>query len=435
MNMGSVQILKLPTGYRGNFFDDYKSFVARRIEYLPKLKKRLVADSFGLPHWIDCATFNLDDHVRHTSVRLEDNDKALSRKLGRLQLTPFDSRKPPFMFYVIEGLKGGRVAVVQKYHHALADGKTAVRMMDLFSDEGLERARRDEDLEDEHTPGFVQRVLSGAVEDTRRTFASLPGIVGAVRNMAGEGGKEMLDRVQSRPITLFNHTLSDKRLFTFRNWPLEAVNKVRRAAGLTFNDMGLALLAGALRRYLDELDELPEESLLCNVPVAIKVEGAETGNAVLATSIPMGTHLEDRQERIQFLKAEASACKDFIANVVEGASSGQGIQLPSYLVKTMAMYTGSAWMAKHMPPPSNLSMSNVPAPEEVIHVAGAKVESLYGLPMILQGLAVSTTFSSYAGRAVSSILCCEEALPDPERIHDYMEQELEMLKKTYLKSS
>lgn len=433
MNMGSVQILKLPNGYRGNFFDDYKRFVGRRIEYLPKLKKRLVDDHVGLPYWVDDPDFKLDDHVRHTSVRTEDDERALSRKLGRLQLTPFEPAKPPFMFYVIDGLKDGRVALLQKYHHAIADGKTAVRMMDLFSDEGLERARRDEDMEVEQTPGPIQRLLSGAVEDARRTFISLPGLVGAARKMSGEGGREMLDRMQSRPITRFNQPLSKNRLFACRNWPLEDINKVRRAAGLTFNDLGLVLLGGALRRYLDELDALPEESLICNVPVAIDLEGVETGNAVLATYIPMGTHLEDRQQRIQFVKDAASVGKDFISGVAEGASSGQGVQLPSYLVKAMAMYTSSDWMTRRMPPPANVSMSNVPAPTEPIHVAGAKVESLYGLPMILQGLAVSTTFSSYAGQAVSSILCCQTALPDPERIHDYMQNEFDLLKKTYVR--
>ena len=69
MNMGSVQILALPPGYKGDYFDDFKAFLAERLDYLPKLKKRLVIDTLGLPSWVDVDDFDLDYHVRRTRVR------------------------------------------------------------------------------------------------------------------------------------------------------------------------------------------------------------------------------------------------------------------------------------------------------------------------------------------------------------------------------
>jgi WS/DGAT/MGAT family acyltransferase len=432
MNMGSVQILKVPAARRKRFFEDFREFLAGRIQYLPKLTMRLVVDRLGLPHWQPCENFDLDDHLRRTRVRSEE-DRALFEKIGRLQHTPLDLDKPPFMFYVIEGLRDGRVAIVQKYHHAFADGKTAVRMMDLFSDEGLERSRRDADeLKDEDNPGWLLRSLSGTVEDVRRTVGSLPGIAGAARKMFGPGGKEMLERMQSRPVTIFNQPISHDRLFAFRNWPMEEMTQLRRAAGLTFVDFGMALLGGALRRYMDELDVLPEQSLVCNVPVALDVKGGgEGGNAVLAIWVPLGTHLADPRERIEYMKAEADACKSFLSGVLEGADVGQGIQLPSFFMKPMAKQMSSEWMMKRNPPPGNVALSSVPSPAEPIHVAGALVESLYGMPMLFQAQAVSTTFSSYAGQVVMSILCCARALPEPERIFDYMEDEFRVLREVY----
>ena len=432
MNMGSVLMLELPGNYKGDFFDNFRSFIAERIQYLPKLKKRLVVDPVGLPHWLDCEDFDLDYHVRRTSVPSHD-DKTLFRKIGRLQHIPFDMDKPLFMFYVIEGLADGRIAVVQKFHHAFADGKTAVRILDLFSDEGLEHARTEQDLEDAVSPGLLARAVSGYVEDVRRTFASLPGIAGAARRMLGEGGKAMLDRVQSRPRTIFNEPLSNRRLFAFRHWPREEMNRVRRAAGLTFNDLGLALLSGALKRYLEELEALPAESLVCNVPVALNVKGSSSGNAVLAIWVPLGTDIEDRVERIRFIKKEADESKQFLTGVLEGASAGQGIQLPAYLIRAAALQSSTEWITRRLPPPGNIALSNVPAPPQTIHVAGAAVESLYGMPMVLQGQAVSTTFSSYDDKVVCSMLCCEHALPDPERIYDYMDDELKALAKIYIK--
>jgi WS/DGAT/MGAT family acyltransferase len=432
MNMGSVQILSLPAGYKGDYFADFKAFLAERLDYLPKLKKRLVIDRLGLPSWVDAEDFDLDFHIRRTRVRSED-ERDLAHKLGRLQHLPFDFDRPLFMFYVIEGLADGKLAVMQKFHHAFADGKTAVRMMDLFSDEGLERASRVEDLEDgnEADSGVVARTVAGCVEDVRRTWSSLAGLAGAGRKMLNSDGKAMLDRVRSRPVTVFNQRLSEKRLFALRSWSLDDVNAVRKAAGLTFNDMGLVLIGGALRRYLDELDALPEQSLVCNVPVALEVAGAESGNAVMAIWVPLGTHLDDRRERIAFVKAEADDCKKFLTGVLEGSMAGGGVKLPSFMVRVMALPLSSEWLASQNPPPGNVAMSNVPSSATTIHVAGAKVESLFGMPMLLQAQAISSTFSSYAGQVVSSILCCEEALPDPERIFQYMDDELKVLQTLY----
>jgi diacylglycerol O-acyltransferase len=429
MNMGSVQIIKLPDGYKGDYFDNFKRFAEERIDYLPKLKMRLVADRVGLPQWVEYKNFSMDDHVRRTRVR-SDDPAELHRKLGRLQHMPLDRDKPLFMFYVIEGLKDGRIAIMQKFHHSFADAKTAIRVMKLFTDGGLESESL-EDQEAKASPWLLKRWLTGSVEDVSRTVKSMPAAFGAARKLFGDGGKEMLDRLQSRPRTIFNEPLSEQRLFAIRSWPMKEMTEVRKAAGLTFNDIGLALFGGALRRYLDELDSLPESSLVCNVPVALETKDSKSGNAVLAMWIPMGTNLEDREERVRLIKSEADSCKTYLSAVLEGASIGMGIQLPSYLVRPMALQMGSEWMAKLSPPPGNVAMSNAPAPPQSIHIAGAEVESLYGLPMVLHGQALSLTFTSYAGQVVMGILCCEKALPDPDRIFDYMEDELQALKKIY----
>jgi diacylglycerol O-acyltransferase len=391
---------------------------------------RLLTDRVGLPRWVECEDFDIDEHIRHTRVR-SDDPAELERKLGRLQHVPLDRDKPLFMFYVIEGLKDGRIAIMQKFHHSFADADTAISVMNLFTDAGLlDESQKGNDSNP--SSWTLTRWLSGSVEDLRRTVKSLPAAVGAATKMFGEGRKEMLERLLSRPRTIFNEPLSEDRLFAMRNWPMENMTEVRKAAGLTYNDIGLVLFGGALKRYLDELDVLPENSLVCNVPVGLKKKDASGGNAVLAMWIPMGTDLEDREERVRLIKDEADSCKKYLSAVLEGASAGDGIQLPSFLVKPMALQMKSEWMAKLSPPPGNVAMSNAPAPAKTIYVAGAEVESLYGMPMVLHGQSLSLTFTSYAGQVVMSILCCEKALPDPSRIFDYMEDELQALREIYV---
>lgn len=426
MNMGSVQILKLPDDYEGDFFENYKRFVEERLDYIPKLKMKLVDDGLGLPCLISCDDIDIDYHVRRTRVR-SDDEKELSRKLGRLQHRAFDFDKPLFMFYVVEGLKDGRIAIMQKFHHAMADGNTSVKIMSLFSDDGLERLGADVPEPEFDSPGRLRRMLSGGLEDIRRIAASLSPVVGTAGKLFSEDGKRMLSHLTDRPVTIFNKPLSEKRLLAMHRWPLDQMTAVRRAAGLTFNEIGLTLLSGALRRYLDERDELPDASLVCNVPVAIKTETGTTGNAVLAMWVDIGTQLEKRSDRIESIRTDVESGKRLLTEVQEAAQAGQGIQLPSLMMRSMGLSLGSSLVNRYNPPPGNVAMSSVPVPAGKVRVAGAEAEALYGMPMVLHGQAVSVTISTYQDDVVLSILCCEEALPDPERLLTYMQDELDSM--------
>lgn len=426
MNMGSVQILRLPAGYKGDFFESYKRFVAKRLDRIPKLRMKLASNVVGLPQWVPCDDFDLAYHVRRTRVRSED-EAELYRKLGRLQQRLFDKNRPLCMFYVIEGLKDGRIAIMQKFHHALADGRTAVKIMQLFTDKGLERFGEPVPEDAPDAPGTLTGLLSGGLEDIRRTAASLTGVAAVAGRLLRKDGRRMLSRVVTRPVTIFNRPLSNRRLFAFRHWPLERLTATRRDAGLSFNGMGLAMLSGALRRYLDERDALPDKTLICNVPVAVETRGETSGNAVLAMWVPLGTDREDRWERIDLIKAEVAAGKKLITEVQESALAGPGVQLPSLTMRSLGFSMSSGLINKWMPPPGNVALSSVPVPSEPTTVAGARVEELYGMPMVLHGQAISVTYSTYEDKVVVGILCCAEALPDPERLIAYMEDELDAI--------
>lgn len=425
MNMGSVQILKPSDDYDGDFLEDFRQFLADRLDHVPKLKMRLVSDGMGLPTWLPCEELDLNYHVRRTQVK-SGEQKELQRKLGRLQRIELDPDRPLFMFYVIEGLDDGRIAILQKFHHALADGKTAVKMMRLFTDEGLEIFGDDPPERDDESPGWIRRVLSGGLEDVRRTATSLTGMLGVARRLIRPDGRSMLSRVVTRPVTIFNKPLSENRLFGMHEWPLDRHNAVRKALGLTFNEMGLTLLSGAVRRYLDERDALPDVSLICNVPVAIRAAGGETsGNAVLAMWVPLATDLDDRSERIAEIRSEVGQGKELLAEIQDVVQDGQGVRLPSFFIRSMGLSMGSGLVNRYMPPPGNIAMSSVPVPGADSTVLGAPVVALYGMPMILHGQAVSLTYSTYNDRVVMGALCCEEALPDPERLLAYMQDELD----------
>lgn len=425
MNMGSVLILRKPPGYRGDALADIRAFVASRIDRVPKLRMRLVDDGVGLPSWVECADFDLDRHIRRTRLRGSD-ERELFRKLGRLQHTPFDMTQPLFMFYLVEGLRGDRIALMAKYHHALADGKTSMRLVRLFSDEG-EPGGATAAAEPQRVQGRPARVLAGLAEDATRTWRSLPGAAAALRAAAGSAGLDMMRRLRERPHTVFNGRLSPGRQFAFRSMPLAPWTALRRELGLTFVDLGLVLLGGAVRRYLDEIDALPSQSLVCNVPVALDSGNERSGNAVLAMWVRLGTDLADAAERVSFVKADADASKQYLAAIVRAAGEGGGIALPSWMTRVAALGMGSEALSRINPPPGNIALSSVPTSDRTLHMAGFTIESMYGMPMVLPGQGVSVTVSAYAGQVVMSIMCCERALPEPERLLDYMRDEMQAL--------
>lgn len=430
MNVGTLQIVRLPKGYKGDYLADLKAFVGECLGFLPRLKSKLVVDTLGLPSWQMFDEVDLDYHVRRTRVRGGDLN-ALYRKVGRLQHIPLDRDRPLFMFYLIEGMEDGSLIVFQKLHHALADGKTAVAMMHLSSDEGLAKARA-EGFEFEppvSAGGFLRRAAGGILEDVSRSLKSLPGVLGASRRLLSGDGLSLMRRLSGRPVTRFNKPLSGKRKFAFRDWPMADFNRVRKAAGLTFNDMSLAMLGGALRAYLDEVDELPEKSLICNVPVALPVSGAQSGNAVFSLWIQLGTQIDGALERAEFIREDANSGKQFLQQVLEKAAKGQGVQLPSLMMRMVALPLSSSAMAQLNPPPGNVALSNVPGPHQPIHVAGARVEALFGVPMLLQGQGIGVTVSSYAGKVVVGVLSCQSAMPDPEQLLEYMNDEFRALEK------
>ncbi|MFV0278399.1 MAG: wax ester/triacylglycerol synthase domain-containing protein, partial [Parahaliea sp.] len=217
MNMGSVQYLCLPEGGVDEYFERLKAFLIERCELVPKLRQRLEMNTVGLPVWETVDSVDYDYHIRRTRVR-SGTDLEVGSKIGRLQHQPFDMSRPLFMFYLIEGLGEGRAILLQKFHHAMADGKTAMRLMDIFSDEGNIEAG--EEPVDYHTSGWLSRSVGGAVEDTKRFWQSLGGLAGTGKALLGSESREMLNKLSKRPVTPLNRQLSDKRLFAARVMPL-----------------------------------------------------------------------------------------------------------------------------------------------------------------------------------------------------------------------
>ena len=192
-----------------------------------------------------------------------------------------------------------------------------------------------------------------------------------------------------------------------------------KAYGGTFNDAVLAMCGGALRRYLIEHAELPEESLKSMIPVSLRQKGdVDSGNAVATISADLGTNIADPVERITTIIASVQAGKAFY----EGMSPKE-IELVSMIMQSPAALLMPLGLLPKLPP-YNVAISNVPGIREPMYWNGARLNGNYPVSIITDGMALNITLVTYDQNVDFGIIACRRSVPQVQRLIDYMEEAL-----------
>ena len=306
-----------------------RELVRQRLPHLPPFRYRLAEVPLGLdyPYWVDDAHFDLDYHVRELALPAPGSDAQLAAQVARIHARPLDRARPLWELYVISGLSSGRVAVLSKIHHAIIDGLSGAEIMGLLLDLGPEGRELPEPPEPDagpepgalemlgrgllglpKYPARVARALPSTlpnVEDARGVFGTIPG-AGTVGRVAGAlqraaGGPDVPRTHLKAPKTSFNGRLSPHRRFAFGRLPLDDVKAVKNHYGVTVNDVVVTLCATAVRRWLVEHDELPDDPLVAQIPVSVRTgdQVGTYGNRILLMAAPLLTSVDDPVERLQ----------------------------------------------------------------------------------------------------------------------------------------
>lgn len=232
------------------------------------------------------------------------------------------------------------------------------------------------------------------------------------------------------PRTPFNAAITSHRRFAYRSAPLAHIKQLKNACGATINDIVMAVCAGALRRYLEDHEALPEENLIAMVPVSIRT-GEETdrwSNRVGAIFAELPTSTEEPLERI----AEVHQ------SMVEG--KGQFDLMPADMLIEMselappALSTRAARLAARTRladwtnPPANLVVSNVPGPRTPLSIGGiAPLKHYYPVSTIVEGQGLNITVQSYVDVLDFGLVACRELVPDLWTLADYCIEEISIL--------
>jgi WS/DGAT/MGAT family acyltransferase len=431
---GSIAILD-PSTAPGPFgIEQVRRDIAARVRRLVPFRLQLAAPVLGLgrPVWVEAGGFDVERHVRAAAVPRPGGRRQLAELAGELFARPLPRERPLWQLWVVEGLEGGRVALVWKVHHALMGGVEATNLLGLLYDSDVAttpEAAPPPDL-DEAAPSALAVAARAAVE-----LSAVPVRVG---RLLGEGALATA-RVSAfllsggRPAstlpfagarTSLNGALVADRTCAFTAIPLDDVKAVKDALGVKVNDVVLAVCGAALRSYLEDRRELPSRSLNATVMAAVGGIGAHMGavlgNATSVLGATLATDVADPLDRLRRISASTQTAKVLHRALGDTIVMRLAEALPPGVSGAAMRAYGATGLPSMLRPPFNAVISNVPGPPMTLYSSGARVLScfLFGPPV--HSVALDITVISYAGSLDIGIACSPNLVPDPWPIADAM---------------
>ncbi len=423
-------------------YEHVKQRVAERLPRLAPMRRRLVDVPFGLDraYWVEDPEFDLDRHFHHAAVPDPGAEQDVARFVSRIADHPLDRSKPLWECWFLEGLEGGRKALVLKIHHACIDGIGGLVLFDELFDPVP--GREPEPVEEagpapsaEPIPSDLE-LLARSVPDLllwpfRSAWTAGRIAVGLERaRHVGHADEAAEGETLRAPRTVFNGDVPGRahRAFAVASVGLDEVRAVKDAFGTTVNDVVLALVAGALRRFLGDRDELPEESLIVANPVSLRPVGDDTAGNKLSLVFPrLRTDVADPVERLEAVHGGTVATKAaHRARGQEVFEQVAGLFSPGFVAGISQLY-GAAHLARRHGPLFNGLVSNVAGPEEERFLCGARVDALYGVALLYEGIGLFIALLSHAGRIDFSITGAQELTPDLWPLADGLRAELDLL--------
>jgi diacylglycerol O-acyltransferase / wax synthase len=430
LHVGGVLVLEAPPAGA----DSLAALVEARLPLVPRYRQRVVPVPGYLanPVWVDDVDFDLDYHLRRSALPRPGTERQLLDLVSRVTSRPLDRSRPLWEMYLVEGLAGGRVAVVTKTHPALVDGLSAIDigqvLLDVDPEAGLPAG---EEWRPRPVPGplpLVREALgeyvrrpSMAVESARRAVTD----VGATTTrLAGAAGgllravRSAAFPAQSSPL---NATSGPARRVAVGRAGLDEVKRVRATHDGTVNDVLLTVIAGALREWLLSRGEpvVAATSVRALVPVSVQDSDGALGSRVSShlVELPVGeSNPRVRLARLSY--AMRDAVRDGQSVPADTLISLTGFAPPTLHALGVRAARG---LSRRL---FNLVVTNVPGPQVPLYAAGSRMLEVFPVVPLVRGQGLSIGITSYDGRVYFGLNADADAVGDVELLADLVEQEI-----------
>jgi WS/DGAT/MGAT family acyltransferase len=414
MHVASVSVFEGPAPSHQEFRDH----IGSRLHLVPRFRQKLRFVPFdqGRPVWVDDPHLNMEYHVRQTALPAPGSDEQLRNLAARIFSQQLDRSKPLWELWLVEGLHGGRFAIVGKSHHALVDGVSGVDITTVLFDLDAEpqgpppssppwlarpeptdlKLLGDAWRERLTSPPEIVRGFRAALRGPRQVLKG----VGATSKMIGAG--------MAAPSSVFNVEIGPHRRLAMTQADLAELKRVKDAHGGTVNDVILSIVAGGIGRYLRARGhDTAGLELRAMVPVSVRAdeEHGALGNRISAMMAPLPVWSEDPVERLEVVSAEMGDLK----------SSGQAVgaeiltKLTDFAPSTIASQAARLQPAQRF---FNLVVTNVPGPQFPLYVLGRKMESIFPMVPLARRQALCVGIMSYDGQVNFGLIGDYDAMAD-----------------------
>jgi diacylglycerol O-acyltransferase len=428
MHLATVEVFE--PGEEGFDYARLVALVGDRLAFVPRYRQRLLSVPGGLaaPVWVDDPDFDITYHVRQSAVPRPGSLAQVEELVARIIARPLDRERPLWEMYLIEGLEGGRFAILAKSHQTLVDGVSTIDLGQVILDhDTVTRERIPDDWRPRREPSAAALLTSAAV-DRLRSSEPLTAVGGAGAKLVRNN--PLVRSLQGRrrpPESPLQTTLSQQRRFHTVRTDLEDYRNVRRVHGATVNDVVLATVTGALRLWLMTRAESVHSSrqLRAMVPMSVldsDLEPTSLGAQVTGNVLPLPIGENSPVVRLHQVSYALKAHRDTGKAVSALRLIGVGGFAPTTFHALGARVAAASGGRSF-----NLVVTNVPGPQFPLYAAGARMLESYPVQPLLPHHALAIGVTSYDGGVHYGITADRDAIPDVEVIGQCIQEALSEL--------
>jgi len=439
MHVGALVILEGPPPSREEFVSQLES----RLHLVPRYRQKLAFPRFelGRPFWVDDPQFNIDYHLRHTALPAPGSMDQLRQLVGRIFSQRLDRSKPLWELWLVQGLGGeaegeaGRFALISKTHHALVDGVAGVDISTVLFDLSPvpEKAKKRDAWTPMPEPSQADLIADGVMGAVRTPMDLAGRALGTLRSPrrtaedaleAAEGiGEVLWAGLNPAPDVPLNVPIGPHRRVWWVRSRLDHFKEIKNTLGGTVNDVVLAVVAGALGRWLRGRGIRTEGlELRALVPVSIRSEEehGQLGNRIAAMRGPLPVYADDPVERLRIVREGMHGLKE--SKQALGAEVISGLQdfAPPTLLAQASRLNFSTRLF-------NLIVTNVPGPQFPLYMLGREMEEIVPIAFLPENHALAVAIMSYNGKVDFGLLGDYDAMPDIDSVGRLLEESLQSL--------
>ncbi len=436
MHIGGVLVFAGPAPA----LEDYLDHVRGRLHLVPRYRQKLATPPLqtGRPLWVDDPDFNLEYHIRHTALPTPGSEEQLLLLASRLASQRLDRSKPLWEMWLVEGLSGGRFAVISKTHHALVDGISGVDIASVLFDASPDGAldAGGEGLAPwvpEPQPSGLDLMLAGA-RGMVRTAAGLtaraidavaqPASSAELVRDAAEGlGELVWAGLNPAPETPLNVEIGPHRRYAVVRQRLADYKEVKDALGGTVNDVVLTVVSGALADWLHSRGvQTRGLEMRALVPVSVRAPSGRgaLGNQLTVMRGPLPVYIEDPVARLRFVHHAMNGLKESKQAVGAATLAAVNNLAPPTILAQASRLNFSTRLF-------NLIVTNVPGPQLGLYLLGRRLQDLFPIAFLPENHALAIAIMSYDGALDFGLLADYDAVPDVGMVAEGIDRALDEL--------